>query len=92
MSYLKVDKFYKTVFNANKETILEINEHFEDCNYRDSSVPINICPCDCYNMQIFNLGRQAESVDKDIIIINNEEKRIAQTRFLDAMKKSSNKK
>lgn len=57
---MKEDQFEKNVFKKFKEVILEINDHYDDCKYHGRSIPIDECACDCYQKQIFNLGRKAE--------------------------------
>ena len=57
---MKSDKFKDTVFDNFMDEILEINEHYEDCRYFNRDIPIDECACNCYDKQLFNLGRQAE--------------------------------
>ena len=51
----------KKVFMKNRDKVLEINEHYDGCKYANRSIPIDECMCDCYNRQVFKLGRVAES-------------------------------
>lgn len=53
-------KTSKVVFKQYKEEILEIAEHYNSCAYKDRSIPINECRCDCYVKQIFDIGRKAQ--------------------------------
>lgn len=53
---MKVDKYLDANYKKNKKKVSEINEHFEGCNFRSSNIPIDECPCDCYNKQVFALG------------------------------------
>ena len=53
---MKTDKYLDANFKKNKTKVSEINEHFEGCNFRSSSIPINDCPCECYDKQVFAIG------------------------------------
>ena len=57
---MKENKFDKKVFDAHVLKIMEINEHYDDCEYAERTAPIDVCACDCYKKQIFLLGREAE--------------------------------
>lgn len=39
-----------------KEELLTL-DHKNSCKYYSRSIPINECPCDCYEEQIFDKGR-----------------------------------
>lgn len=31
-------------------------EHTPDCSYKGKFIPMNVCPCDCYEKYIFTMG------------------------------------
>ena len=57
---MKSDQFKDNVFSNYVDEILEINEHYDNCEYVNRSIPLDECACHCYDKQVFNLGRQAE--------------------------------
>ena len=54
------DKFLDESFAKSKDKIMEINTHYNDCHFRNSSAPIDVCSCYCYQKQIFQLGVEAQ--------------------------------
>lgn len=54
------DKYKRNVFKKYKNKIMEINKHYDSCKYKDRHIPINECMCNCYEKQIFNMGREAQ--------------------------------
>ena len=54
------NKFLDQNFSNAKEKVMEINTHYNDCHFRNSSAPIDVCSCYCYQKQIFQLGMQAQ--------------------------------
>jgi hypothetical protein len=61
---IKRDKENEDLFHEAKEGFF-VNEHYENCIYKDSPAPINECQCWCYEMQIFKLGREAQEQEGD---------------------------
>ena len=51
--------FRKNLFDQYKQKIIEINEHFDGCQYAEGNAPIDVYPWNCYEKQIFNLGMDA---------------------------------
>jgi hypothetical protein len=54
------DKFLDNLFAESKQKVMEINTHYNDCHFRNSSAPIDVCSCYCYQKQIFQLGMIAQ--------------------------------
>lgn len=48
------------IYDKYKDKIIAINQHIQGCGYTTRSVPVSVCPCDCYTKQLFTLGRKAE--------------------------------
>jgi len=57
---MKHNQQHHNFYLANRDKILEINEHYEGCNYVHRNVPMNECACNCYEEQIFLLGSEAQ--------------------------------
>lgn len=57
---MKENKYEKKVFDEYACKITEINEHYDGCHYSSSTAPIDVCACQCYNKQVFRMGRKAE--------------------------------
>lgn len=57
---MKENKYEKKVFDEYACKITEINEHYDGCHYASSTAPIDVCACQCYNKQVFRMGRKAE--------------------------------
>ena len=60
MTILLNDKFLDANFAKYKDKVREINTHYNDCHFRTSNAPIDVCPCFCYQKQIFQLGMDAQ--------------------------------
>ena len=39
-----------------QEQLLSITGHYDGCNYKNSSAPMDVCPFLCYERKIFDLG------------------------------------
>ncbi len=57
---LKTNEILESNYSANKEKIININEHFEGCRYGGRSIPIDECLCDCLEKQVFDLGMKQQ--------------------------------
>lgn len=57
---LKRNKIEHNFFLSNLAKIVEINEHYDDCIYRDRIGPIDVYTCNCYAEQIFMIGSTAQ--------------------------------
>lgn len=44
----------------NRDKIIEVTEHYDDCPNRARYVPIDVCTCNCYEEQIFMIGSNAQ--------------------------------
>lgn len=48
-------------------------EHVEKCTFTNSSVPMNECPCDCYERSIFAAGYfMGRGIAPRVRILNKE--------------------
>lgn len=60
MTYPHRSKCNHEFYLLNRDKILEINQHYDDCLHKDRLAPLDVCPCNCYQEQIFLLGSEAQ--------------------------------
>ena len=44
----------------NQDKVFDI-DHYENCKYVTTTIPMNEAPCKCYDMQLFLLGMRAQA-------------------------------
>lgn len=53
---MTVTDLERSAFEASRSDIIEITEHLKGCRGENSSIPMNECRCDCYEIQVFVIG------------------------------------
>lgn len=74
----------KRAFEASRKALYKVTEHQENCRYENTSIPLNECRCDCYDLQVFAIGyRQCQvEIGKALIAMGRQNRKASIFKYL----------